>query len=151
MEADGAKQIHFLGNLRHQNHRQAAEGFRSPGGRIHQVTEKTISAKLRAILDHPDEIDGLVVMGGTLPFLALPALFGSRLPVKLGVFAENRAVAYLGEYAYLADYRLFEAGTLSFALLYELAADPALPRCARSPEFHIYPPGTRPKESYAVL
>jgi hypothetical protein len=95
--------------------------------------------------------DALAVMGGMLPFLALPALFGSRLPVRLGVFAENRAVAFLGEYAFLADYQLFEAGKLSFTLLNEVAANPALPRCVRSPEFHIYPPGTRPKENYASL
>ncbi len=151
LAADGAKQIHFLGNLRHPNHRLAAEAFRSVGDEVHAVTEKTIAERLRAILERPSEIDALTVMGGTLPFLALPALFGSRLPVKLGVFAENRAVAFLGEYAYLADYRLFEAGELSFALLNEVAADPALPRCVRSPEFHIYPPGTRPKENYASL
>ncbi len=151
LAADGAKRIHFLGNLKHPNHRQAAEAFKAAGDRVHAVTEKTVAAKLRAILERPDEIDALAVMGGMLPFLALPALFGSRLPVRLGVFAENRAVAFLGEYAFLADYQLFEAGKLSFTLLNEVAADPALPRCVRSPEFHIYPPGTRPKENYASL
>lgn len=142
----GCRRIHFLGNLTQPSHCLARDGFAAAldeldfSGRIIHVDEETVQDELRSLLAGDTGIDGVVVMGGGLPFRALPVLLQSGLQVKLGALTENRTITELRGSAYIADYSLLECGRLLFRLLYESAANRELPATTRYPEFQILSP-----------
>lgn len=141
MMQDGARRLVFLGNMNYPTHKMAADGLLNRAEiTIHHVTNRNLTKIVTDVLSSPNDVDGLIVMGGGFPFAILPQVFASRLPLKLGFFTENRAISLLKSYAYIADYNLLNAGMISFDLLYDLAANPALPSEVRSPNFSIITP-----------
>lgn len=142
----GCRRMHFLGNLTQPSHCLARDGFAAAldeldfTGRMIHVEDESIQDELRRLLAGDPRIDGMVVMGGGLPFRALPVLLQSGLKIQLGALTENRTIMELRGSAYIADYSLLECGRLLFRLLYESAVNRELPATTRYPEFQILPP-----------
>ncbi|GEM_PF-1640657 len=141
----GCRKIHFMGNLTQSSHCLARDGFAAAldeldfTGHILHVEDETIQDELRLLLAG-DPPDGMVIMGGGLPFRALPVLLQSGVKLQLGALTENRTIMELRGSAYIADYSLLECGRLLFRLLHESAVNRELPATTRYPEFHILSP-----------
>jgi hypothetical protein len=84
--------------------------------------------------------DGLVIMGGKLPFMALPYLMKLPKHPALGFFCENSTVAGLRQFAYVASYSQYEVGELAFKMLCQLSANQVLEPGAYYPKFEILEP-----------
>jgi DNA-binding transcriptional regulator YhcF (GntR family) len=148
MHADGIRKVAFFGNLTQPNHFIASEGYRiaihdlkqySPI--IYDVDEDTITDEIRSLLSSPDAPDGLIITGGGLPFAALPAIREARPETKLGLITENKTVLRLKDSAYIASFNQFEAGKLTFDLLYNVAAGKIMNATTWFPPFEIMRPG----------
>ncbi len=129
MHKDGVKKIAFFGNFRHPNHYFAGEGYRTAvhdlnqyAPMIYEINEDTIADKVAGVLSSADAPDGLIIAGGGLPFAALPAIRGIRPETKLGLISENQSILRLKDCAYIASFNQFDAGKLTFELLYRVAA-----------------------------
>lgn len=146
MRRDGARHVIFLGNLRHPSHRFTAECFTAVQkelglkGKVVNVSDENIQEQVVKLLKTSSVCDGMIIMGGGLPFRALPSLLKSKRQVMLGVFTENPAVRELRGIAYIADYQIRECGELLFKLLYETAVNRKLPPTTRFPGFKILNP-----------
>ncbi|MHB9139145.1 MAG: GntR family transcriptional regulator, partial [Victivallaceae bacterium] len=144
MHADGIRKIAFFGNLAHPNHFTAGEGYRAAihdlkqyPPMIYDVNEDTLVDEVSNLLSSPDAPDGLIIAGGGLPFAALPAIGRIKPDTKLGVITENKSVLRLKDSAYIASFSQFEAGKLTFELLYNIAARKIMNATTWFPPFEI--------------
>ncbi len=144
----GCRRIYFLGTLTQPSHCLARDGFAAAleelpfSGEIRHVDEDTIQDVLREIVLRDPAADGVVIMGGGLPFRALPVLLLAGPRLKLGALTENRTIMELRGSAFIADYSLLECGRLLFQLLYEAKSNPGLPATTRYPDFQISEPSS---------
>lgn len=129
MHKDGINKIAFFGNFRHPNHYFAGEGYRTAvhslnqySPMIYDINEDTIADQVTEVLSSPDAPAGLIIAGGGLPFAALPAIRKTRPETRLGLITENQSVLRLKDSAYIASFNQFDAGKLTFELLYRVAA-----------------------------
>jgi hypothetical protein len=139
--------IAFFGNLSQPNHLIAKAGYetamrsrKKSKPESYDVNEDNIAEKVAKLLcsHHPPE--GLIITGGNLPFAALPAIERINPNIKLGVITENRSVLRLKGRAFIAKFNQFEAGKLTFELLYNVAANKVTQAAAWSPPFEILLP-----------
>lgn len=143
MRANGCRNLCFLGNLTQPVHRMAGAAFRRSGGEeILSVNDRNIVKRTEELLARENPPDGLIVMGGFLPFYIFPLLTATPLPIKLGVYTEHQAVLHLRDYAFIAHYELKSLGRLSFDLLYNIAGNTKLPPALHCPAFEILTPRT---------
>jgi len=147
MHADGVRKVAFFGNLTQPNHFTASEGYRTAihdlkqySPMIYDVDEDNIADKITDLLSSPDAPDGLIITGGGLPFAALPAIRKIKPETKLGVITESKAVLRLKDSAYIASFNQFEAGKLTFELLYNVAAGKIMNATTWFPPFEIMRP-----------
>ena len=142
----GCRNFYFLANLQQPSHRLARDGFNafiddfSGTGKILNVDEDSIQDVMKTLLNSQEIVDGVIIMGGVLPFRALPLLLQSTRNIKLGVLTENQTIRQLNGTAFIAEYSLFECGKLLFQLLYESAANRNLPATTRYPRLTIIKP-----------
>jgi DNA-binding transcriptional regulator YhcF (GntR family) len=150
MHRDGVKKIAFFGNFRHLNHYFAGEGYRTAvhslnqySPMIYETNEDTIADKIIEVLDVADAPAGLIIAGGGLPFAALPAIRKIRPETKLGLITENKSILRLKDCAYIASFNQFDAGKLTFELLYRVAAGKIANATTWFSPFEILSPGKR--------
>ncbi len=150
MHQDGVGKIAFFGNFRHPNHYFAGEGYRTAvhslnryPPMIYEINEDTIADKVTEVLSSADAPDGLIIAGGGLPFTALPAIRKTRPETKLGLITENQSILRLKDCAYIASFNQFDAGKLTFELLYRVAAGKITNPTTWFSPFEILSPGKK--------
>ena len=148
MHKDGIRKIAFFGNFRHPNHYLAGEGYRTAvhslnqySPMIYDINEDTIADKVTEVLSSADAPEGLIIAGGGLPFTALPAIRKIRPETKLGFITENQSILRLKDCAYIASFNQFDAGKLTFELLYQVAAGKITNPTTWFSHFEILSPG----------
>lgn len=129
MIEDGCKCIGYIGDLYSTNHRIVRDGYVEATRKlgigyrcIRDASGQPASDILNDLLDSEPDLDGLVVMGGRLPFAVFPEFFSKARDVKLAVLTEDSTVLQLRENAYVAYYSQRETGKLALDLLREIAS-----------------------------
>lgn len=148
MHKDGIRKIAFFGNFRHPNHYLAGEGYRTAvhslnqySPMIYEINEDTIADKVTEVLSSADAPEGLIIAGGGLPFTALPAIRKIKPETNLGFITENQSILRLKDCAYIASFNQFDAGKLTFELLYQAAAGKITNPTTWFSHFDILSPG----------
>lgn len=126
LRAAGCQRVACVYDPIKPNHHMAKRGYLDSGQEppiMLEVNDGDARTKMTALLEGADPPDGLIVVGGGLPFQALPVLMkAAPNPPALGVLMENPVIERLRHVAHVAAYSQAEVGRLAFDLLYEHAA-----------------------------
>lgn len=148
MHKEGVGKIAFFGNFRHPNHYFAGEGYRTAvhslnqyAPMIYEINEDTIADKVTEVLSSKDTPEGIIIAGGGLPFTAIAAIRKVRPETRLGFITENQSILRLKDCAYIASFNQFDAGKMTFELLYRVAAGKITHATTWFSPFEILSPG----------
>lgn len=147
MVASGADRIDFIGSMDQPNHRLVADGLlvtvrdkNLPEPRIIDAEDSNIIAAVETLLQSDSAPSALIVAGGGLPFKALPTILRLKPDIMLGVLTENPTVMQLQGTAFIGAFDQFQAGELTFELLYQVASGKITCATTNYPSFEIIKP-----------
>ncbi len=143
----GCRALAFVGNLKAATHRLACEGFREsmaragkPPAPTMDVNDGNVAAIVKQLLDRHSDLDGIIVMGGGMPFRALPIILAHPNKPRFGVMTETSTIMRLSEVAFIAQYSQVEAGKIAFDMLHAIAAGKIASATTQYPRFEIVEP-----------
>ena len=141
----GSRNIAFFGTHAFPNHSEAELGVKNAINdsaenvnlTIYNVGEKNIDVKIASAFSEITAPDGLIVMGGMLPFLALPNILNTTNSPQIGFMTENQSVLQLKKYAIIAYYSQEKTAAQAFKMLLDIAAKKLPGKATHLMEFKI--------------
>jgi len=147
--AEGCKRVGLVHNAGTIAHRVSCAGYVDAIRELRDDTPELIRSAYKnnvaevveRFLAEEPALDGLVVLGGTLPFGVLSSVLEREPSVRLALLAENPASFQLSDYAFIAHFDKAEVGRMAVDLLCEVAAGHAPPFATWHPSLEILRPG----------